>query len=349
MKFQTVGIVGAGRFGLAIATLLSQKSEVLIYSRRQELIDEINTNNRYKEVLFNKKVKATDSLEEIGIKCTLIFPVVSSIHFRNVMQEMTPYLTPNHILVHGTKGFDSLPYELKEGNEDMINASFRSRDIKTMSEVILEETDVIRVGSLSGPNLAAEIIEGLPTATVIASEYDEVIKAVRDVLTGPSFFVFGSYDLRGAELAGALKNVIALASGILGGRNMGKNAEAMLITRGLSEMIKIGESMGASYKAFLGTAGIGDLIATSTSDKSRNYTCGIKIAQGQKLKDILEEMDEVAEGVRSLRIAYHVIKKFKIAAPIISVIHAIIYEDQDIDKSIQNLMKYPYVTDVDFL
>jgi glycerol-3-phosphate dehydrogenase (NAD(P)+) len=114
-------------------------------------------------------------------------------------------------------------------------------------------------------------------------------------------------------------------------------------------MIKIGEVMGSQYKAFLGTAGIGDLIATATSDKSRNYSCGTRLAQGEDLSHILKSMDEVVEGIRSLDIAYHIIKKYKIPAPIISSIYAIIYKGHDIERSIQNLMKYPYASDVDFL
>ena len=261
------------------------------------------------------------------------------------MQEMSPFLSPRHLVIHGTKGFDMLPSE-KENNG--LN-DFKTSDIKTMSDVILEETDAIRIGSLCGPNLAMEILEGLPTATVIASEYDEVILRGKEALAGQRFFVFGSYDLKGAELAGALKNVIALASGIIGGRGLGKNCEAMLITRGLREMIHLGEVMGSSNKAFLGTAGIGDLIATATSDKSRNYTCGWRIAKGESLVEVLDSMEEVAEGVRSLKIAYHLIKKFKIHAPIISTIYDIIYTGTDIERSIFSLMKYPMAADVDFV
>lgn len=347
MKVRKVGIVGAGKFGLALTKLLSPKCDVLIYSRRDTLIEEVNSTHSFGDIQLNDRVKATSSVEEICDQCNLIFPVVSSQYFRKVISEMSPFLSPSHFLVHGTKGFDSIPYEIN--NKSETNHTIKTSDIKTMSEIIMEETDVIRLGALCGPNLASEILEGLPTATVVASEYDEVIKIVRDVLSGPKFFVFGSYDLKGAELAGALKNVIALASGILGGRNMGKNAEAMLITRGLSEMIKIGEVMGSQFKAFLGTAGIGDLIATATSDKSRNYTCGMRIAKGEQLEDILATMDEAVEGIRSLIIAYHLIKEYRIPAPIIASIYAIIYEGFDIDKSIHHLMKYPYSSDVDFI
>ncbi len=344
---QTIGIIGGGKFGLAIAKLLSPTVDVLLYSRRTSLTDSINADHSYRDITFSDNVRGTNDLKSVCQRCRTIYIVTSSVHLRKVTHEMAPYLSPEHILIHGTKGFDLLPYEIEDPNA--IHSQISFSDIKTMSEVILEETDVIRVGAICGPNLAAEIIEGLPTATVIASEYDEVIKKCRDLLTGPSFFVFGSYDLRGAELAGALKNVIAIASGILKGRQLGKNAEAMLITKGLSEIIKIAEVMGGSYEAFLGTAGIGDLIATATSEKSRNFSCGMRIAQGEKTEDIVASMDEVVEGLRSLKIAHHIIKRYRIVAPIISSIYSIIYEDSDIEFSINKLMRFPYASDVDFL
>jgi len=259
---------------------------------------------------------------------------------------MSPYLSPQHMLIHGTKGFDLLPGEKDEGFE---YTGFKRRDVKTMSEVIKEETDVIRVGALCGPNLASEILDGLPTATVIASEFDEVIKAGRDALSGQRFFVFGSYDLRAAELTGALKNVIALASGLIGGKNLGKNSEAMLIVRGLREMVLLGELMGSSTKGFFGTAGIGDLIATATSNKSRNYSCGLRVAAGEKIEDILASAEEVVEGIRSLHIAHYLVEKFDIHAPIISTIYKIIFHGKNIEDSIYDLMKYPMASDVDFV
>lgn len=343
---KVVGVVGAGKFGLALSNLLSPNVSVLVYSRRQELVDEVNQNNRYKSIKLAPSIRATTSIEELCTKCSLILPVISSIHFRKVIKAMSPFLTPQHMLIHGTKGFDLLP---KEGTEGFKYTNFKRRDVKTMSEVILEETDVVRVGALCGPNLAAEILDGLPTATVIASEFDEVIMAGREALSGRSFFVFGSYDLRGAELTGALKNVIALASGLIGGKNMGKNTEAILIVRGLREMVLLGELMGSSTKSFFGTAGIGDLIATATSNKSRNYSCGKRIAQGDKITDILTNAEEVIEGVRSLHIAHYLVEKFKVHAPIISTIYKIIFLEKDIEESIFDLMKYPLTSDVDFI
>ena len=341
-----IGVVGGGKFGLALTNLIAENADVLLYSRREELTSSINQNHSYKDITIAENVHGTGSLHEVCQNCQVILPVISSVHFRKVIGEMSPYLTPEHILIHGTKGFDLLPGEEESGYQ---YENFRRRDVKTMSEVILEETEVLRVGALCGPNLATEILEGLPTATVIASEFDEVIKAGRKILSGKSFFVFGSYDMRAAEITGALKNVIALASGILGGRNLGKNSEAMLIVRGLREMVLLGELMGSDSKGFFGTAGIGDLIATATSDKSRNYNCGLRIARGENIDDILKSSEEVIEGVRTLQIAYFLVSKFKIHAPIISTIHRIIFDQRDIRSSIFDLMKYPLAADVDFV
>jgi glycerol-3-phosphate dehydrogenase (NAD(P)+) len=258
-----------------------------------------------------------------------------------VLSALGTYLTPEHIVIHGTKGFDLATEEFEMDGEMTL------KDIKTMSEVILEESQVLRVGALTGPNLADEILMGLPTATVVASEFDEVIKKGREALQGKNFFVFGSYDLKGAELAGALKNIIALASGIMHGHGLGKNVEAILITLGLREMMYIGSAIGANPKSFLGTAGIGDLIATATSDKSRNYSCGFRIAQGEKLQDIVDSMEEVAEGVRSLKVAYYMIHKYHLTAPLIKAIYNMVFDGSDVLGTINKLMKFPFRMDMD--
>lgn len=339
-----VGIIGGGKFGLALVKLLSENADVMLYSRRDDLTDEINETQKIRDTKLKNRIYATSDLSEVCERTQLIMPVISSQYFRTVMQEMSAHLTPKHILIHGTKGFDLL--NAKSSGKSY--QDFKLEDVKTMSDIILDETNVKRVGSLCGPNLAEEILNGLPAATVIASEFDEVIREGREVLAGKSFFVFGSYDLKGAEVAGALKNVVALASGILGGRSLGKNAEAILIVRGLREMIHLGEKMGATSKAFFGTAGIGDLIATCTSEKSRNYRCGMRIAQGESLEQILSSSSEVVEGIRSLEIAYNIAKKYKIHAPIIKTVYDIIHNKKDIDKTILGLMKYPLASDVDY-
>lgn len=218
-----------------------------------------------------------------------------------------------------------------------------------MSEVIRQETSVLRMGCLAGPNLYKEIMAKQPAASVIASEYDEVIKAGSDLLSSRYFFVFGSYDLLGAEMAGALKNIIALGSGMLAGKGLGKNLEAMIITRGLREMIELGRSVGASSRSFLGTAGIGDLIATATSPKSRNFSFGYRLGQGENMKDIINSVDEVVEGVRTVRIANQLAKNYHLRVPIINMIYSVVYDGLEIEKAIRLLMRYPQLPDVDFI
>ncbi|MEL7020364.1 MAG: NAD(P)-binding domain-containing protein, partial [Bacteroidota bacterium] len=187
---QPVGVIGAGSFGTAIANLLSYNTPVLIYSRQQDLVDSVNQNHRNPYIEFGKNVRATTDLEEMARTCTLMFPIVPSSAFRTVMQTLAPYLRPYHILIHGTKGFDLRNHEI----EKLGNANLTESDVSTMSQVITQETVVVRVGCLSGPNLSGEIIEGQPTATVIASKFDEVITLGKKMLSSEHFHVFGSHD-----------------------------------------------------------------------------------------------------------------------------------------------------------
>ncbi|MBC7885251.1 MAG: glycerol 3-phosphate dehydrogenase, partial [Saprospiraceae bacterium] len=216
-------------------------------------------------------------------------------------------------------------------------------------EVIRQESNVIRVGCLSGPNLAKEILSGQPAATVIASDFDEVIKLGQTVLSSKKFFAFGSHDLKAAEIAGAFKNIIALASGILAGMGMGKNMQSLLITRGLREMIYFGNTMGTSGSAYLGMAGIGDLIATATSDDSRNYTFGKRLARGEDFNQIMATSTEVVEGVRTLKIINQLARNEKLNLPIVQLLHKVVYEGFDMQRALDILMNDAYAVDVDFL
>lgn len=346
-KAQVVGVIGAGSFGSAIGNLLSQNTDVLLYSRNQELVDEINKSHYHRslDVVIAPRVSATTDLEEIADRCTLIFPIVPSANFRQMMKDLSPFLHPYHILIHGTKGLDLR----KITEEDLENGRIKPNSVITMSEVIREESVVVRVGCLSGPNLASEIFEGQPTATVIGSKFDEVIDLGKSMLSSRRFQVFGTYEIKGAELAGALKNIIAIGSGILTGLDMGKNIQSLLITRGLMEMIYFGKALGSSPKPFVGTAGIGDLVCTATSPRSRNFTFGYRLGKGEKPDDILSSMPEVAEGVRTLRIAKYLADYLKLHVPITQMLYRAVYEGYDISEAIDYLMRYPYYVDVDFM
>ncbi len=344
-RSKPVGIIGAGSFGTAVANLLSENVDVLLFTRQNEIANKINQTHFHLNVPFSKRVKATTSLEAIANECNLIFPVVPSVNFRSMMRDFAPYLRPYHLLIHGTKGFD-----LSGVNENILQESSITRDnVHTMSEVIRQESQVVRIGCLSGPNLSAEIIDGQPAATLIGSHFDEVIEAGKAVLQSQRFHVFGSHDILGAELAGALKNAVAIGSGILYGLGLGKNIQAVLLTRGLMEMIAFGRAMGSDGKAFVGTAGIGDLVATATSMKSRNFTFGTRIAKGESLEEINHSMPELAEGVRTIKIMRQLGKYYHLKVPITNILYSVVFEGLDPMRAIHYLISYPDDVDVDFL
>jgi glycerol-3-phosphate dehydrogenase (NAD(P)+) len=192
-------------------------------------------------------------------------------------------------------------------------------------------------------------MEGQPTATVIGSLFDEVIQIGKKVLTSDQFHVFGNHDILGAELAGALKNVIAIGSGILRGKGLGKNIQAMLITRGLIEMVRFGKTFGATSTAFFGVAGIGDLVATATSKNSRNFTFGYRLGQGETIEEVKSSMPELAEGVRTLQITWKLAEQYHLRLPITQMLYEVVFENFNIDKAIKFLITYPYDVDVDFM
>jgi glycerol-3-phosphate dehydrogenase (NAD(P)+) len=345
--YKPVGVLGAGSFGTAVANLLAYNTDVLLFSRKAETVEEINRLRAHQGQPLAARVHATSDLEELARNCTLILPIVPSTSFRRMIQALAPYLRPHHLIIHGTKGFD-----LKDlSEEDMHRPGMlvTRANVRTMSEVVVEESSVVRVGCLSGPNLAAEIQAGQPAATVVASRFREVIQAGQSALNSPRFHVFGSYDLLGAELAGALKNIVALGSGVLGGLGLGRNIQGLLISRGLGEMINFGKALGASSHAFVGVAGIGDLVATATSTSSRNYTFGMRLARGETAAEIRQTMPELAEGVRTLRIAHQLARSYKLRVPITSTMYSVVFEGLPVERALQYLMTYPYAIDVDFL
>ncbi len=339
-----VGVIGGGRFGTTIARLLSANSNVLIYVRKENIAREINTQHTHFGYPLSPNILATTEITRIADQCRVIFPVVPSKNFRDMMRQLAPHLHPYHFLIHGTKGLDIIG-----GEEDIMKMNISREDVWTMSEVIRQESVVRRIGALGGPNLSKEIMEGQPAATVLASEFDEVFQVGQQLLSSERFFVFGSEDVLGTELAGALKNVIAIGSGIATGKGYGKNVQGLLIARGIREMITLGQAVGATSRSFLGTAGIGDLVATATSADSRNFSLGFRIAQGDTLERVLASSEEVAEGVRTLKIVQQLAKHYHIRIPIMQMIYSIVFEELSIDKAIYFLMKYPYSQDVDFL
>jgi glycerol-3-phosphate dehydrogenase (NAD(P)+) len=263
-----------------------------------------------------------------------------------MMKKLSPYLHPYHILIHGTKGLD---ITLPKGQTIETVTKLNRDNVKTMSEVIREESVVVRVGCLAGPNLSKELASRHPAATVIASPFNEVLSIGKRLLRNDRFQVYGNNEMIGVELAGVLKNIIAIASGALSGMGYGENAKGLLISRGVVEIIHLGRALGGKTKAFLGVAGIGDLVATSNSSYSRNFQVGYKLAEGKSLKQILGSMNEVAEGINTVRIMKKCADYYNVRAPITNTIYQVLFEDLTANEALSYLMRYPLNVDIDFI
>ena len=341
----TVGVIGTGNFGTALANLLAEKCHrVLLYARSKQKALQLNQTrkNGYYEIAYN--VEIITDVSFLAEKCNLIFPIVPSINFREMMKNLSPYLKPYHILIHGTKGFDF-------NNTKKSHNLFKESDsqIFTMSEVIRQESSVVRIGCIAGPNLSKEIALKMPAASVIASEFDEVIELGKKCLKSDRFLVFGSNDLISTELCGILKNIIAVGAGTIEGMKLGENAKSLFITRGIVEMVEIAKKMGGKVEPFLGLAGIGDLIATCSSKLSRNYTVGLRLATGEKLNDITYSMREVAEGIKTIDVIHEWSKSNPIRIPITETLYKIMHEKITVEEAHAYMMKVPFTNEIEFL
>ncbi|MBX2916136.1 MAG: NAD(P)-dependent glycerol-3-phosphate dehydrogenase [Cyclobacteriaceae bacterium] len=341
-----VGVIGAGNFGTVIANILALNRKVFLYTRNEQTAARIKSENQHRGYVLHANVEPVHDLQHIARHCDVLFPMVPSVHFRDMMRQLSPNLQPYHILIHGTKGFDiTLP---KDQSLETI-AKLSRQQVKTMSEVIQEESVVVRVGCLAGPNLAKELAQRQPGATVVASHFQEVIQLGKRLLRNDRFQVYENTDIVGVEIAGVLKNIIAIASGALSGLGYGENAKGLLISRGAVEMVYLGRALGGDLKAFLGVAGIGDLVTTCNSPMSRNFTVGYRLAKGEKLQDILTDMTEVAEGVNTVRIAKKCADHYKIRALITDRLYKVLFEGMTVEEALEFLMRYPLNADIDFI
>lgn len=343
---QPVGVIGAGNFGSVVANLLAQHRKVYLYARSEKVIQRILEKRENRGHTMHPNIEPTNDLALIARSCHVIFPIVPSEHFRSMIRQLSPHLHPYHILIHGTKGFDlTLPEGQTIENISKLNRS----QVKTMSEVIMEESVAVRVGCLAGPNLSKELADGHPAATVIASHFNEVVSIGKRLLKNEKFQVYGNNDLVGVELAGVLKNIIAIAAGSLSGLGYGENAKGLLVSRGMVEMVYLGRALGGNTKAFLGVAGVGDLVTTCNSSLSRNFAIGYRLAKGETLSDILKSTDEIAEGINTVRIAKKCADYYKVRAPITNTLYEVLFEDLTVPQALRYLMRYPLNVDIDFL
>ena len=344
---ETIGVIGAGSFGTAIANILAENdARVILYIRDPEKTRKIAKERISSGQKLHENIEVTNTLEEVPQQCEIIFPMVPSANFRDMIIKLAPHLRPYHVLIHGTKGFDLF---VPRKQKITANNPLTREHVKTISEVIKEETSVLRVGCLAGPNLARELDQRKPAATVVASHFDEVVKIGQRLLKNDRFMIYGSRDLIGIELCGILKNIIAVGAGTIAGMDLGENAKSLFISRGLVEMVYIGKALGGNAQAFLGLAGVGDLIATCTSNLSRNFTVGYRLAKGEKLEEIIESMEEVAEGVKTINIVNQLAESYKVRCPITETLYKIIHNQMTIQEAHGYLMNFPFRAEIDFL
>lgn len=330
-----VAVLGGGSFGTVLANLAAENGHATtLWLRDEAQLEDMQSsreNSRYLPGfrLSDNLAFSHDLGAAIG-SADVIFVSIPSKAFRSVMQAAKPFLRPEQILVSTTKGIEKASFAL-------------------MSEILREESGLKKIGVLSGPNLAKEIAARMVSGTVIASTQPDVRERVHQVLSSRYFRVFANSDVYGVELGGALKNIYAIAAGMAAALKLGENSKSMLMTRALAEMSRFAVQLGANPLTFLGLAGVGDLIATCSSPLSRNYQVGFALGSGQTLEDVIEDLEQTAEGINTIQIVKHKADDFGVYMPIVSGLYEIIFNHQPLDAVLGKLMQGGQSSDVEFV
>ena len=320
-------VVGGGSFGTTLASLMTNLGRrTRLWVRRAEQAEEINrehTNSRYLPGFeLPAGLEATTDLAMSVKAAQVVMVVIPSRQFREVAKKLGDHIRGDQVLLHATKGLEIDTF-------------------KRMSEILREETCSLKIGVLSGPNLALEIMAGHPAGATLASRYDEVIEKGQALFKGERIRVYGGRDVVGTEIGGAFKNIVALAAGAAQGMGYGDNTKSLLMTRGLSEMVRFGVALGADILTFGGLAGIGDLIATCASPLSRNNRVGVALAEDRELDDILEEMGQVAEGVPTTKAVHIQAESMGLDLPIVRAVYEVLYQGRKTPDALADLMRIP--------
>ncbi len=326
----TVAVVGSGSWGTAVAALTAANTDTVLWARNPEIAEAVNLRHENPVYLAGSmlpsSLRATASLEEAVTGADIIVMGVPSHGFRAVLEQARPHLRPGRL---GALPVVSLSKGIEQGT------------LQRMTEVVLEVLDghpSERVGVLTGPNLAKEIVAGQPAAAVIGMADDAIATMLQQVFMSPTFRVYTNPDVIGCETAGALKNVVAIAAGMAHGLGYGDNAKAALITRGLAELTRLGVAVGGQPLTFAGLAGMGDLVATCISEQSRNRMVGIELGRGRTLADIVADMRMVAEGVKTTSAVLELAARLGLEMPIAEQVGAVLYGGRSPSEVVKNLM-----------
>jgi glycerol-3-phosphate dehydrogenase (NAD(P)+) len=331
-----IGVVGAGSWGTALANLLASKGySIDLWVYEEEVKEQILNHGENQIYLpgasLSKNLNPTNNIDEAIQGKDMLLVVVPSHVMRVTAEQMAGGVTESSIIVSASKGIE--------------NESFL-----TMTGVLQETLPGVpqnNFTALSGPSFAKEVAENMATAVTVAAESPGIAELVQNVFATPAFRVYTSDDILGVELGGAVKNVIAIAAGVIDGLGLGLNTRAALITRGQTEIRRLGVSLGANPRTFTGLAGIGDLILTCTGTLSRNHTVGKKIGQGKKLNEILSDMRMVAEGVKTAKSVYNLSQKLDIEMPISHAMYHILYKDLSPKEAVHRLMTRQLKSELD--
>src|SRR5215468_4380124 len=323
-----IGVIGAGAWGTTLARHLAEKGvSVQLWAYEREVVDSINTvheNTRFLPgVTLPPTLMVTNSLAQATEGCESIVFAVPSHVARAVLQQLAPVLPDGAAIISATKGVE----------EDTLKL------ITQVMEDVLPHSSHQSLMVLSGPTFAAEVSQGQPAALCLAGKSTTVLNRFQSVLMSPMLRVYVDHDVVGVQLGGALKNVMALAAGIVDGLGLGHNTRAALITRGLAEMVRMGTAMGADPRTFYGLSGVGDLVLTCTGALSRNHAVGVGLGKGQKLETILGGMQAVAEGVRTSRAAAGLALRHRVEMPIVREVNAVLFDGKSCSKAESDLME----------
>ena len=318
-----IAVIGAGSWGTVLASLLAEKGhDVMLWAFEKEIAAEINStgiNSVYlPDTALPSNLKATDNIEHAVKGADCILSVVPAQFTRAIFKKAVNFIPAKALIISASKGIEQ-------------------KTLLTVSAIIREITGR-QVAALSGPSFAKEVIRKLPTAVTLAIDDPDTGQRLQEIFNTNFFRVYTHTDVLGVEIGGALKNVIAIASGISDGLGLGHSARAALITRGLAEIVRLGKAMGADPRTFSGLSGLGDLVLTCTGPLSRNYTVGINLGKGIKLKDILSAKKSVAEGVATAQSAYELSKKHNVEMPIVEQVYEVIYQDKNPGGAVRLLM-----------
>ncbi len=320
-----ISVIGAGSWGTTVAALAAARHSTVLWARRPDLADAIDRQSENPEYLSGFRLpyglRATSDLLEAA-EADAIVMAVPSHGFREVFTQLAPHLGPRVPVISLVKGIEQ-------------------STAKRMTEVMADEApnhDPRLLGVMAGPNLAREVMAGAPAATVIALADSYTATTLQDVFMGPAFRVYTNPDVIGCELAGALKNVMAIAAGMAKGLGFGQNTLATLITRALAEITRLGTALGGRQETYAGLAGMGDLIATCESDASRNNRVGMELARGRALEEIVREMNMVAEGVKTVKPVMDLAEGAGVEMPIAEQVHRVLYEGAHPRDSVLALM-----------